>query len=145
MKKDTNDIVDPQMKRYKSEGFPEKYGLLQSNIMIRKHNNPDCIRLMEDWTKEIIGGSHRDQLSFNYCCWKNKDVIVKYLDTKIYDSEWFHWCKVHKKINKIVKARIITSSANTRSDLIERINKKRNEFRTLVNKKRIVTNTVGIY
>ena len=146
MKKDTNDIVDPQMKRYKSEGFPEKYGLLQSNIMIRKHNNPDCIRLMEDWTKEIIGGSHRDQLSFNYCCWKNKDVMVKYLDAKIYDSEWFHWCKVHKRPNKKVKTNvIISSSANTKSDLIERINKKRNEFRTLVNKKRIVTNTVGIY
>ena len=104
---------------------------------------------MEDWTKGIIGGSHRDQLSFNYCCWKNKDVMVKYLDAKIYDSEWFHWCKTHKKahkkISKMVKARIITSSANTRSDLIERINKKRNEFRTLINKKRIMTNTVGIY
>ena len=27
---------------------------------------------MEDWAKILIDGSHRDQLSFDYCCWKHK-------------------------------------------------------------------------
>jgi hypothetical protein len=72
--------------------------------------------------------------------------VVKYLDSKIYDSEWFHWCKVHKRPNKKIKTNVvISSSARTRSDFIERINKKRDAVRALINKKRIVTNTVGIY
>jgi alpha-N-acetylglucosamine transferase len=27
---------------------------------------------MESWAKILIDGSHRDQLSFDYCCWKHK-------------------------------------------------------------------------
>ena len=29
MKKDTSENTSPQMERYRKEGFPEKYGLLQ--------------------------------------------------------------------------------------------------------------------
>lgn len=97
MKKDVSENVKPQMERYKEEGFPTDYGLLQSNIIIRKHNEPDCIRLMEAWSEEVMNGSHRDQLSFNYCCWKNKDIKIKYLDKFIYRSKWFSWNSAHSK------------------------------------------------
>ena len=41
---------------------------------------------MEAWANEIRNGSHRDQLSFNYCVWKCdcKDR-VEYLDEKYYN------------------------------------------------------------
>jgi hypothetical protein len=65
--------------------------------MLRKHNDKDCIRLMEDWSNEVMNGSHRDQLSFNYCCWKNQDIKVIYLDRNIYRSTWFNWLMTHKK------------------------------------------------
>jgi len=97
MGKDKSDITKPQMERYRKEGFPEKYGLLQSNIMLRKHNKPDCIKLMEDWFKELKNGSHRDQLSFNYASWKNRDVKVIYLDKNICKSEFFYWNGTHSK------------------------------------------------
>jgi hypothetical protein len=97
MGKDKSDITRPQMERYRKEGFPEKYGLLQSNIMLRKHNKADCIKLMEDWFEELKNGSHRDQLSFNYASWKNKDVKITYLDKNIYKSEFFHWTGSHAK------------------------------------------------
>ena len=84
MKKDVKENTNPQINRYKKEGFPKNYGLLQSNILIRRHNSPDCIKLMEDWFEELKNGSHRDQLSFNYILWKNQDVKVKYLDKYIY-------------------------------------------------------------
>ena len=94
MRKDAKEIVNPQMERYEKEGFPKKYGLLQSNILLRKHNEPDCIKLMETWFNELKDNSHRDQLSFNYALWKNQDVKVKYLDKYIYKSTYFHWlCK----------------------------------------------------
>jgi hypothetical protein len=101
MKKDSADNINPQIERYKKEGFPKGYGLLQSNILIRKHNNEDCIRLMEAWNNEVMNGSHRDQLSFNYCSWKNPDIKVKYLDKGICKSRWFNWYTNHKRIRHV--------------------------------------------
>ena len=109
MKKDTAENVNPQIERYKKEGFPKGYGLLQSNILIRKHNNGDCIRLMEAWSNEVMNGSHRDQLSFNYCSWKNPDIKVKYLDKGICNSSWFKWYMNHKRIRHISKVQRICS------------------------------------
>lgn len=96
-KKDTAEHIEPQRKKYKEEKFPEKYGLVQSNIIVRRHNNPDCIRLMECWWYELKNGSHRDQLSFNYAMWKNKDVKVTYLDKGTCNSEYFKWDTSHGK------------------------------------------------
>ena len=97
MKKDTSENTSPQMERYRKEGFPEKYGLLQSNIMLRRHNDEGCIKLMETWFNELKNGSHRDQLSFNYASWKNQDVKVIYMDKHIYKSEYFDWNGAHSK------------------------------------------------
>jgi hypothetical protein len=116
MRKDKKENVDPQIDRYKQEGFPKDYGLLQSNILIRKHNNEDCIRLMEDWFNEIKNGSHRDQLSFNYASWKNKDIKISYLDKDIYKSKWFFWNGKHG-----VKPTIKTQTASTVSSTIKTI------------------------
>jgi hypothetical protein len=57
MKKDTREIIKPQLDRYRSEGFPKDFGLLQSNIMIRKHNEKDCIKFIEEWFSEVKNGS----------------------------------------------------------------------------------------
>ena len=105
MRKDTADNVKPQIERYKEEGFPSKYGLLQSNILIRKHNNEDCIKLMESWFDEVKNGSHRDQLSFNYASWKNNDVNVTYLDKNICKSRYFFWSGIHRKAQTSSAAR----------------------------------------
>lgn len=104
MRKDTKDKTGPQIERYKKEGFPKKYGLLQSNILLRKHNKPDCIKLMEEWFKEVKDGSHRDQLSFNYASWKHKDVKIIYMDKTICKSEWFFWHGVHRKVRPVLTA-----------------------------------------
>jgi hypothetical protein len=112
LRRDAKEIVEPQMKKYMEEGFPKDYGLLQSNILIRKHNNEDCIRLMEAWNNEVMNGSHRDQLSFNYCCWKNPDIKVKYLDKHIYKSKWFYWNGIHTKTisNRFISRNIVTKT-----------------------------------
>ena len=119
LKKDTEENVNPQIERYENEGFPRNYGLLQSNILLRKHNSEDCIKLMEEWFNEIKNGSHRDQLSFNYVLWKNDEINVVYMDKQICQSEWFNWLKYHKKnvtnnIPKIVikKNKIKTDNIN---------------------------------
>ena len=107
MRKDTAENINPQIESFKKEGFPEKYGLLQSNILIRKHLNEDCIKLMEKWFSVLKDGSHRDQLSFNYACWRNQDVKVFYLPDTICYSDWFRWKAIHTKGKKIdIKERI---------------------------------------
>lgn len=115
MRKDKRENVDPQMARYRKEGFPNSYGLLQSNILFRKHNNKDCIKLMEAWSREVMGNSHRDQLSFNYASWKNSDVKVHYLDKAICKSKWFLWNGIHGKKNKSkkVEKKPIVKASNT--------------------------------
>lgn len=99
MLKDSS-AVEKQIAKYEAEGFPKKYGLLQSNILLRKHNDPQCIKLMESWSNEVMNFSHRDQLSFNYVLWKSKDIEIKYIDENIYISEWFHWNGRHFKKKK---------------------------------------------
>ena len=58
--------------------------------MIRKHNDPNCIKLMEYWWNIVLNGSKRDQLSLFYAKWKT-NVNIKILDTKLNNSEYFKW------------------------------------------------------
>jgi len=97
LKKDTKENIDKQMDIYRKEGFPEHYGLPQTCIILRFHNDESCKKLMEAWAEQVKKYSHRDQLSFNYALWKNQDVNVKYLDKKIFSCETFKWQSKHKK------------------------------------------------
>lgn len=70
-KKDLSENVFPQIERYRNKSYPENNGLKETGIILRKHFDDKCIHLMTDWFIEIINGSHRDQLSLDYCLWKN--------------------------------------------------------------------------
>lgn len=142
IRKDTKENVMPQIDRYKEEGLPKHYGLLQSNIMLRKHNEEGCIRFMEQWFEELKNGSHRDQLSFNYVAWKNDDIKIFYLDKMIYKSQWFNWVSGHKKGgNKSIKS--VTTTHN--SELKKRIAANRERFKQLINNRRMTTTNIRIY
>lgn len=65
------DTVRRQMSRYKAEGFQRDYGMFENNIMYRRHNDPDVVRLDIDWWEEFLNNTRRDQLSFAYCMWRN--------------------------------------------------------------------------
>ena len=94
-RKDTFENTNVQISRYREEGYPEHYGLAETNILLRNHNDPNCISLMNLWGDEILNGSHRDQLSFNYAVWKLdlKDSIdyldEKYYNLHLYDNAFF--------------------------------------------------------
>lgn len=76
-KADKAPVVE-QMKAYKKEGFPQHYGLFRTCVVVREHNNEQCIKLMKLWWKEINRYTKRDQLSFTYALWKmqlTKDAV----------------------------------------------------------------------
>lgn len=100
MKKIKNDgvaLADKQMKRYKDEGFPVNFGLVQTNVMIRKHNDQYSKDLMEKWWAEVKDYSHRDQLSFNYALWKIGNKKFKALIKTTCNSKTFNWIKKHNQ------------------------------------------------
>lgn len=63
--------IQNQMKRYVKEGFPRFFGLTENGVLVREHNNGNCIRIMDTWWDEVLNYSRRDQLSFMYAIWKN--------------------------------------------------------------------------
>lgn len=87
MNKDDPDIMDAQIERYRKEGYPEHNGLIDSGILVRELKNQKVINLMETWWQEVLHGSKRDQLSFNYACWKN-DFVYDTADLFIYGNDY---------------------------------------------------------
>lgn len=71
-KLDDENKINNQMERYKSEGYPQKNGLIESGVLYRKHKDQQIINVMNDWYYEVMNFSKRDQLSFNYVAWKHK-------------------------------------------------------------------------
>ena len=90
-------LANKQMARYKAEKFPENYGLVQSNVVIRAHNTEYSKKLMETWWSELKDYSHRDQLSFNYALWKTGKEHFKSLIKTTCNSRTFRWGIKHKK------------------------------------------------
>ena len=77
--KDDPNVMNEQVNRYYKEGYPPHNGLITGMVILRRHNEKDCIKVMEDWWTEIKYGSRRDQLSFNYVAWKN-NLKFNYMD-----------------------------------------------------------------
>ena len=66
---DSTSVIDRQMSRYRSEGYPPHNGLTENGVILRRHT-PAIAALNATWWKEICDGSRRDQLSLCYCLWK---------------------------------------------------------------------------
>lgn len=64
-------VIKNQISRYESEGMQKNYGLFETGVLIREHNNKNCIKIMNFWWNEIKNKSERDQLSLTYTLWKN--------------------------------------------------------------------------
>jgi len=66
---DSARVIDRQVARYRSEGFPVCHGLNQATVILRRHSEA-VKNFNQQWWQEICQGSRRDQLSFNYVLWK---------------------------------------------------------------------------
>lgn len=90
--KDNPKRIAQTMYRYKTEGLPLNVGMIQTGVTFRK-NTKELNSFCNKWWLEILRGSHRDQLSFNYVNWKNP---IKY-DT-ISSNYYFNEFKLHKHL-----------------------------------------------
>ncbi|MBR1648593.1 MAG: DUF616 domain-containing protein [Alphaproteobacteria bacterium] len=69
---DDKQNVDILLQKYRDDNFPAHFGLAENNVIFRRHSNPRCIKLMEDWWELFVKYSRRDQLSLFYLLWKEK-------------------------------------------------------------------------
>ncbi|MDT0688476.1 DUF616 domain-containing protein [Salegentibacter sp. F188] len=82
----------------KEQKYPENNGLISSGVLMRKHNDAELIKLMEDWWYFVENYTKRDQLSFDYVLWKNNFKRYTYLDGDIRRSNgWFYFLAKHRK------------------------------------------------
>lgn len=71
--------------RLKLNGFKTHQGLTENNVIFRKHNCPEVVRMDELWWKLLLGGPLRDQLFFVYAMQK-AGVKLDYLLPKEFCS-----------------------------------------------------------
>ena len=90
--KDNPEIIKKQMAKYHNESYPVNNGLIVGGIILRRHNEDECINAMENWWSEIKYHSKRDQLSFNYIAWKT-NFKFNYIPHDTRNSEYFLYTK----------------------------------------------------
>lgn len=84
-----------QIARYFVEGYPRHHGLSENTVIVRRHADAAVIALAERWWREILHGSSRDQLSFDYCCWK-EGFRYQRLPGSVYDNPIFAVARHHE-------------------------------------------------
>ena len=98
--KDNPTLIKKQVEKYKKEEFPEHLGLLSAMVIVRRHNEKDCIKLGEDWWNEMKHYSHLDQMSFNYVAWKNR-LNFNWIKEDVRECRHFQLKGIHKvKLNE---------------------------------------------
>jgi len=84
-------VVRPELEQYRKEGYPEHYGLIETNMMLRRHNQR-VINFNNAWWAQVTRYAQRDQKTFCYIAWKY-DVKINYLEGNIYNSPYFQYNK----------------------------------------------------
>lgn len=84
LKKDKKTNLDYHKEHLLNEEMPYNYGMLECNVIVRKHNDYLCQKLMDEWWHEFTNYSRRDQVSFPYVLYKN-NIDVKEIATLGYD------------------------------------------------------------
>lgn len=77
-----------QLYQYSTEMFPEHYGLFCGGYIVREHNREEISKCMEEWYKEIVRNSVRDQISMPYVLKKNH-IMPDLIDEHLYSNKWF--------------------------------------------------------
>ena len=59
-----------QLNKYKKEGFPKNYGMVECNMIVSDLKNEVARKIFDAWWKEFLrSGSGRDQIALPYVLW----------------------------------------------------------------------------
>lgn len=80
---------EEQINLYKSEGFPENYGLYECGVSARDMTNEEVKNFGEVWYHQNMIFSCQDQVSAPYCLWKT-NFVPDVLPKSFRDFQWVH-------------------------------------------------------
>lgn len=83
------DEIRAQITRYRAEGYPEHAGLAAGTVIMRRQTEA-VRRFNETWCHEVLNESMRDQVSFNYVCWK-LGMEYDLIPGELYGNEAFEY------------------------------------------------------
>lgn len=66
IRKETRENADKVIAFLREKNFPANYGLNETNLIYRRHNDPQITALMDEWWRLIEHYSKRDQFSLSY-------------------------------------------------------------------------------
>ena len=93
------DKVNIEMKEqiawYKKHKFPEHFGMGETGMLIRRHNEK-VKRFNERWWSHISRFSNRDQLSFTVVAHSMPEVKINYIDGNVRSHPYFIY-NAHKR------------------------------------------------
>lgn len=90
--------LQKQIDAYKCSGYVEKGYIVETGVLLRNHHDVGLRNVMDTWWEELCTYDHsRDQMSFDYACWKN-GYEYDLNDLAIYDNPWFESVFVHLRI-----------------------------------------------
>lgn len=73
LKKGKEKEIKAQINRYKEEGMPKEFGLLEATIIVTNIKNTNSKNILEKWWEELYKSkSLRDQISLPYVLWSNQ-------------------------------------------------------------------------
>lgn len=84
-----NEPLDAQCDFYRSQGFPEHYGLWECGVQARDMTVPIVREFGELWMQEVLDWSTQDQVSCGYALWKT-GLTPDLLDKSWRDYGWLH-------------------------------------------------------
>ena len=90
--KDDPSLIREEMKFLRKKGYPRNNGLIESTVLIRKHNNPKVKKTMKIWFDMVAKYSKRDQLSLNYAIYET-GIDVQCLNINVFDNKYFKFAK----------------------------------------------------
>jgi hypothetical protein len=103
--------IDPvagraQADRYRAEGYPQRNGLTENRVLVRRHNDPAVKSLMEAWWAELLSGVPRDQISLPVVCWRQGFTIRHIAESTVYGSHFLY--RPHRQERFTVRMKIHT-------------------------------------
>lgn len=92
LKKGNPKMMRSQITRYKKDGLPRKYGMLEANVIVIDLHSDNAKMIMDEWWEEYRKSeSKRDQIALPYVLWKEKIPIKKLanLGSNVYENSKF--------------------------------------------------------
>lgn len=90
LKQDNAKLIEKEMKFIKEEGFPEHYGLLTSELILRKTSDKKIRKMFKDIVDMIMNYSKIDQLATMYVLWKYTYNKLQIIELDQYNNKYFY-------------------------------------------------------